>query len=247
MAHHNPASPRLAHRASFSTRLPRTLRHLASATALLLGAVAAQAAGFTTTFDDGRTKGWTGPSGIGGATFVDDSLGADAPALHTQFENFGIGFANSLIFRKAVLDAALKGPLEIGLDTLSTSVRFYTTEVARDLVLEIRDYDDPPEGMPYVSVWVPIGVLQSADSGWQHHAVVIEDPASEALPAGWGGYGAEDPVTYEPVLPEGRNFADVLRNADEIVFTTLVPGYFYGFHWFDVAVDNLYVKRLKTQ
>ena len=31
----------------------------------------------------------------------------------------------------------------------------------------------------------------------------------------------------------------MLAGVDEVAFTTLVPGYMYGFTYFDVAVDNI--------
>ena len=71
--------------------------------------------------------------------------------------------------------------------------------------------------------------------------VTIDDPTATALPAGWGGYGAEDPVTFEPVLPAGRTFASVLASVDEIRFTTYEPGYFFGFTNFDLRFDNIVV------
>jgi hypothetical protein len=71
--------------------------------------------------------------------------------------------------------------------------------------------------------------------------VNIDNPSSATLPAGWGGYGAEDPVTFEPELPADRTFASVLASVDEIRFTTYVPGYFYGFTNFDLRFDNITV------
>jgi hypothetical protein len=65
--------------------------------------------------------------------------------------------------------------------------------------------------------------------------VTIGDTSSSVLPSGWGGYGN----TGDPSLPPGRTFADVLAGVDEIAFTTFVPGSFYGWTGYDVAVDNL--------
>ena len=33
----------------------------------------------------------------------------------------------------------------------------------------------------------------------------------------------------------------MLRNVDEVAFTTFVPGYFYGFTNFDIQVDNIHI------
>ena len=73
--------------------------------------------------------------------------------------------------------------------------------------------------------------------------VTIADTHAAALPAGWGGYGAETEFG-EPILPAGTTFADVLRGVDEITFTTAVPGWFYGFTYFDVSLDNIGVSAV---
>jgi len=65
--------------------------------------------------------------------------------------------------------------------------------------------------------------------------VDIADPSSAALPA---GYGDEDPVTFDPILPADRTFASVLQGVDEIHFTTFVPGFCFGFTNFVTPADN---------
>jgi hypothetical protein len=77
------------------------------------------------------------------------------------------------------------------------------------------------------------------ESEWRTWEVTITDPDSIELPPGWGGYGAEDPETAEPRLPADRTFASVLGGADEITFTTLQPGWGFGFTDFDVRIDNI--------
>ncbi|HSI60899.1 MAG TPA: PEP-CTERM sorting domain-containing protein [Ideonella sp.] len=194
---------------------------------------------FVTTFSDGA-KGWKGPTGNGGATFIDDTLGNGAPALHTQFEDFGITFRNKPSAAK-LAGLKLPGSVELSLDVNTYSVVYFFQNVTRDLVVELRDYDNPPEGYPYAAVWARIGTLDAKKTGWQHMGVTIADTRATELPAGWGGYGAEDAVA-NPILPAGRSFADVVAGADEIAFTTLVPGWAFGFTNFDVAVDNLAVR-----
>ncbi len=194
-------------------------------------------------FSDGASR-WKGPSGNGGATFVDPQLGDAAPALHTQFYDFGITFSN----KGTRWLEALKHPgrVEIGLKADTFSIFFFSREVSRTLVLEIRDHHNPPAGYPYTSVWVPLGTLQKDHPGWHRYAVRIDDTQSVDLPAGWGGDGAYDPVTYEPILPPGRTFANVLANADEIAFTTLEPGWFYDMAQYDVAIDDVFVKHVRS-
>jgi hypothetical protein len=136
--------------------------------------------------------------------------------------------------------------LEIGLDVKTLAVTFFGAPVTRDLIVELRDYDNAPEGMPWVSVWAKVGTLDASVAGWSTMSVTISDTTATVLPAGWGGYGAEDPVTYEPTLPAGRTFASVLAGVDAIAFTTYVPGYFYGETAFDVIVDNLFVRAVSA-
>ena len=203
----------------------------------LIGAALPSAAQTVVTFGQGN-EGWTGPQGVGGATFIDPALGNAAPALHTVFEDFGITFRTTT--NAAFVGDYTQSPsVTLGLDVLTQSIQFFGQNVTRRLVVELRDHDNPAEGYPYTSVWATLGTLSSANAGWQHLSVTIADTSATALPTGWGGYGAEDPVTFEPTLPPGRTFASVLAGVDELVFTTLVPGFFYGFTDFDVAIDNV--------
>jgi hypothetical protein len=72
--------------------------------------------------------------------------------------------------------------------------------------------------------------------------VTIDDPSMIELPTGWGGYGAEDPDTFEPILPENRTFTDVLAGADAIVFTTFQPGFFFSEAFFQMRLDNITIE-----
>jgi hypothetical protein len=69
----------------------------------------------------------------------------------------------------------------------------------------------------------------------------VPDTSATALPPGWGGTGDEDPVTFEPRLPAGRTWANVLANVDEIRITTMKPGYFYSANFWEAGFDNLLV------
>jgi len=211
--------------------------------ATIVGAFAGPAAAVEptlVTFDTGR-EGWQGPQGGGGHSWIAPRLGNDRPAYRTRFDDFGITFANSSN-PAFVGDYTALPALEIGLDVLTRSILFSGSEVTRDLIVELRDYDNAPDGYPYVSVWFKLGTLDAGADGWQSWSVTIADTSATALPAGWGGYGAENPVTFEPELPDGRSFASVLAGVDEIAFTTLVPGFFYGDARFDVAIDNVFLR-----
>lgn len=215
-----------------------TLHKLMLVLALSLAATAVKAAPVSSHVDfSNGSQGWEGSqpaNGVGGS-WIDTSLGNGAPALHTVMENFGISFTNSS--QNYVGDYSQLGSVTIGLDIIANSIRYVGQEVSRNLVVELRDYDNTPQGMPYTSVWFDLGTID-ATLGWQHLSVTIDDTTMAALPAGWGGYGSTDDA-QGPGLPPGRTFADVLSSVDELVFTTLVPGWFYGFTDFDVAIDNI--------
>lgn len=212
-----------------------TLNQALMALTLSLAAGGAMAAGTTVDFSNGN-EGWYGmqPADGNGGSGIDTSLGNHAPALRTEIVNYGLTFATST--NAAFLgDYTAKGAVTLGLDIKASDVSYYGTPVSRDIVVELRDYGNTPEGMPYTSVWFKLGSIDGTKD-WQHLSVTIGDPASTALPAGWGGYGA---VGGGPQLPAGRSFADVLASVDEVAFTTYVPGFSYGFTKFDVAVDNI--------
>ena len=91
-------------------------------------------------------------------------------------------------------------------------------------------------------VFIEMGVVGVAYTGeWTTLSVTIEDPTSEELPAGWIGFGADDPNTYMPILPEGATFATVLASVDEFAITGSVPGYFFTNMFWDVLIDNITV------
>lgn len=214
------------------------MRKLCTSGAIGLALVAAAQAE-TTTFANGD-EGWVGPQGIGGATFVDNSFGNAAPALHTVFNDFGITFSNNA--NSAFIGDYTQSPqVDISIDTYTSFLNFFGLDVQREFIVELRDYDNPEGGYPWTSVWYSLGILDAANPGWHTWGVHIDDTSSTTLPAGWGGYGAEDPNTFEPILPADRTFASVLAGVDEIAFTTLVPGFFFGFTDHDVSIDNITV------
>jgi hypothetical protein len=192
------------------------------------------AIGGITTFENG-TEGWsnagrktiqqTGNPGGAIDELLIDVFGAD---IRTDPNNAMVpdNFTN-------------KGPIRFTVDIDIRSIQFFGQEVERDLVVELRDNTPSSQGAPWVSVWYKLGTLSADRPGWRTYSVDILNPNAAALPAGWGGTGAENPVTFEPELPADRTFADVLASVDEIHFTTFVPGFFFGFTNFDMAVDNV--------
>lgn len=122
----------------------------------------------------------------------------------------------------------------LSVDMKANAIVWRGANVARDVVVELRDYDNPRNGAPYNSVWFNLGPID-ATQDWQHLSVTIRDTSARQLPRGWRAYtGTED---FK--LPKGVTFADMLKGVDEIVFTTYVPGYLYDFTYFDVSVDNI--------
>jgi hypothetical protein len=212
---------------------------------LLLTAVSAMTFATATTVDfSNEQQGWnSGPAYDGNqGSYIDTSLGA-SPVLRTiNPESFGMSWSNTV--NPAFIGNFGAAPaLTLGIDVLANSIVYLGHEVARNLVVELRDHDNPYRDMPYTSVWYNLGTI-AAGLGWQHLSVTIDDTGASALPGGWGGFGNDDTETDGmPALPPGRTFADVLGSVDELVFTTYVPGYFYGWTAYDIAVDNISITR----
>jgi len=219
---------------------------LAALAAMVIAFPAAQAATSDTDplhqrtgFDNGLSAGWLYQRHVPGIMWVNKFLGQDAPAIH-HVQAYATG---SMMFQtRASWLAPLKSgqPVRIQLDTKSRVVNYLGSPTRRELVVELRDYDNPPKDHPYASVWTIVGYLDaSPHRGWRTFSTTIADPTSATLPDGWGGYGAEDDQG-RPYLPPDRTFADVLAGVDEIAITTYQPGYAYGaYHDFDVLYDNI--------
>ncbi|MEO0652901.1 MAG: hypothetical protein AAFZ65_19660 [Planctomycetota bacterium] len=186
--------------------------------------------------------GWTGPTGPGGASqIVADGGNGGGAGYQTVFNNFFVTFANAT--NPAYLgDYSRFDSVTLSVDIKVNQIDFFFQPVPRPWLVELRDYDSAVGGFPWTSVWFKFADISAASEGdWTTFSVTIDDPTSAALPAGWRGYGAEDPTTFEPILPAGVTFADVLSGVDEIAFTTGEPGFFFGFTDFDLVLDNLSV------
>jgi Ca2+-binding RTX toxin-like protein len=225
-----------------------TIRLLGTSIAILALATTAMAQPADVTFDDGM-EGWD-PN-------PDCTAILDDGAEHGNYLNFtnvcdDTGFLRGWFNmynntnEAFVGDYTAKGPVRISFDM---SVEFYdfltfngwlAVEEYRDVVVELIDFDDPAPGYPWTSVYFNVGFLPARDSGWRTFVADVVDVNSTELPAGWGGTGAEDPVTYMPTLPAHRTWTDVLAGVDEIRITSLVPGYFYSLDFLhSINVDNL--------
>ena len=198
---------------------------------LLAGPLAAQTT--VVGFENGG-EGWDG-----NGTVEADGGNPDA-SFHFLIENFNIEVRNSTN-TAFIGDMTTTGQVTVGLDALTNSITFDGGEVPRNLIVEFRSRALAQGGYPWTSVWYNVGTL-SASPDWHTYQVTFA-PDSADLPTGWGGYGAEDPVTAEPMLPPGVTFADVMETTDELVFTTLEPGWIFGFAVFDVRFDNVFIDR----
>lgn len=193
----------------------------------------------TITFDSGPGD-WVGVSGSGGPGSVVEPTGGNPGAnWHTIFNDFGLTFTNSTP-SAFVQDYTAHGTVTLSFDLKVNDISFFGSPVSRPILIELRDKDAGSPGYPWASAWFKFADMSAATHGeWSTLSVTIADPRATALPDGWGGYGAEDPVTFEPVLPAGVTFADVLSGFDEIAITTLQPGWFFGFTDFDIQLDNI--------
>ncbi len=219
-----------------------TTQRTAMLVALAAGASIASATTTTVTFDSGA-EGWSGPSGIGGATTIEAAGGNPGANMRTIFNDFGITFRNDTN-TAFVQDLSQYDSFTISIDTKVDFLNFFGQDVSRPWLVELRDYDNVTTGYPWVSVWFKFADISQASTGsWTTFSVTVTEPQSAALPAGWGGYGDEDPMTFEPILPADRTFADVLAGVDEIVFTTLEPGFFFGFTDHTVRIDNISIVK----
>ncbi len=191
-----------------------------------------------TTFDNG-TEGWS-VSGRDDISGSGGNPGANMDVL--LIDVFGADIRNNT-HADFLGDYTAHGSFTMSIDIRTNNIDFFGQQVTRDLVVEFRDYTND-QGYPWTSVWLNLGLLDASASGdngdgWVTYTFTVEDPNAADLPAGWGGYGYEDPVTFEPILPPGRTFESVLASVDEIAFTTFVPGFFFGFTNFALQIDNI--------
>lgn len=223
-----------------------TIRIAAATAALAVLGTGASAGAFdtTTTFESG-VEGWSGPSGSGGGTFVDPN-GNPGNALRTVFNDFGVTFRNDSN-PDFIRDLSSYNEVTFSVDVRVNSIFFFSQEVSRPWLVEFRDYDNGDSFYPYDSVWYLLTpeLSQANNSDWTTFSVTF-DATSTAVPGGWNGYGAEDPDTFEPILPDNRNFADIMSTYDELVLTTLQPGFFFGFTDHDLLLDNISLRGVPT-
>lgn len=201
--------------------------------------LACPALGSITTFEDGNLNGWSNTGRTTLAATGNPGQCIDEPLLDV----FGLDVRNDSLTEILGDYTTHTGAVKFSIDIETLSINpFFDPEFqyTRTLVLELRQYT-PNNPAPYMSVFTELGVLTRDNPGFVTFSTTILDTNSTTLPSGWFGAGDEDPNTFEPRLPAGVTFADVLSDVDEVHFTTLVPGFFYGFTDYYTRVDNIEV------
>lgn len=118
---------------------------------------------------------------------------------------------------------------------------FIGNPIARPVGVMLIDRDIQGGSGPS-GVFFELGILgENFTPDWTNLSVTVADPTQTALPAGWIGFGDEDPNTFEPILPAGASFASVMAGVDEFRITGAVPGFFFTNAFWDVQVDNIAV------
>ncbi len=223
----------------------KPLRATSALALLLAGSAIAPAAlarpdFYITTFDLG-TEGWS----VSGRNDIGANSGNPGPALDVDvLDVFEADIRNDTNHPAYKGDYTSLGAFRLSIDIKIDSITFFGTEVSRDIIVELRDTTTPnPNGLPYTSVWYNLATLSASQPGWRTLSIDVTDPFATALPPGWQGYGAEDPFG-NPKLPDDRTFTSVLKQVDEIHFTTAVPGWVFGSTNYIMQVDNIAIQPL---
>lgn len=191
---------------------------------------------------DAGAQGWS----INGLSTITATGGNPAHRIfwNNPVDTFGIE-ARTSTNPAFIGDYTKKGAVHLSIDFKVDFIQFFGTPVGRDLVVILFD-DHAYNGAPPASVWKHIGFLPGTAMPWTNFSADVTEVMSSALPAGWNGAGDEDPNTFEPILPAGRTWTNVLQGVDRIQFTTFVPGYFYGFTNFKLSIDNVSIEPIES-
>jgi hypothetical protein len=194
------------------------------------------------TFDNG-SEGWS----INGLSTISPVGGNPGARIfwNNPVDTFGIE-ARTSSNPAFIGDYTLKGEVRLSMDFQVNFIQFFGTPASRELVVILYD-DDADEGAPAAGVWKSVGLLPGGGLPWSTFSADVTDVLSDELPAGWNGLGDEDPQTFEPILPAGRTWTNVLQGVDRMMFTTFVPGFFYGFTNFSLSIDNVKIESLAPE
>ncbi|MDY0742914.1 PEP-CTERM sorting domain-containing protein [Paucibacter sp. R3-3] len=195
-------------------------------------------------FSDGA-DGWIGRVGppVAGGTTWDTSLGNDAPSLHTVYNDFlkvglryytdGSAFTGDYTKAQSVTIGLDVDPIRMAVPTVNGD-----SSVAKDIYVDLIDYDHPADGYDSSFVSFKLGTLTEG-TDWQHLSVTLTSTGSASLPAGWTAVDSSGNST----MAAGLTFAQLLSGVDEIAFR--IPGTKQGSAMaYDVAVDNISISSV---
>ena len=194
-------------------------------------------------FDGGSDGGFIGNfvfEEFGGNPDGNAHINAGGPFFFPSLRTGGIGEPMNPIF---LGDFSGFAQVTFGFDIRVDSItNFNGVEIGRPFGIMLIDRDSQgPSGSAGVFFETQF-LAASIQDDWTTYTAIIDDPTSATLPPGWIGFGDEDPMTFEPVLPAGATFATVLASVDEFRLTGAVPGFFFNNAFFDVRIDNISVK-----
>jgi len=193
-------------------------------------------------FSDGM-DGWQGRVGVpaSGTTTWDTTLGNDAPSLHTVYNDFlKVGLRYYTDTSAFTGDFTQAKSITLGLDVnpIRMEVGASGTPVAKDIYVDLIDYDHPADGYDSSIVSFKLGTLTEG-TDWQHLSVTLNSTTSATLPAGWTAVGSDGTST----MATGLTFAQLLSGVDEIAFR--IPATRQGSALtYDVAVDNISISSV---
>ena len=115
---------------------------------------------------------------------------------------------------------------------------FIGNQISRPIGIQfVNDSIVGPSGS--AGVYYDLGIYNSTlQADWTTMSVTF-DPNATSLPTDWYGFGDEDPNTFEPMLPAGTTFADILSGVTEFSITGAFPGFFFTFAFNDIRIDNI--------
>lgn len=189
-------------------------------------------------FDGGDSNGFTG-----NASFLANG-GNPGGSADFFVQAFGVSLRTGGVGEPAnddfLGDYSAFSSVTISFDVQVESItNFFGGQIPAAIGVSLIDRDVTGPSGPS-GVFFQMGVISAdANSDWTTLSVTIDDLSSVTLPAGWIGFGDEDPNTFEPILPNGATFASVLSSVDEFQITTFVPGFFFGNSNYDLAIDNI--------
>lgn len=225
------------------TRLAASVAGAAGALLAVAGVARADVVA-SVNFDDGEAYGWS----ANGVPTVLDFGGNPGGMLYLPYDMYWQVGLYARDPESGVLgDLTRFGGLRVSFD-LQMIAAFNSFGEPLDMesfpiAVELVSYTDDPN-FPIVSVYTVGPSMPSVGDGWTRYTFEIPAAEGDALPAGWGGTGDEDPNTGDLRLPAGMTYASVLSRVDEVRVTTMVPGFMYGGNWYEAGWDNLLVESL---